>query len=798
MPRPASGKATPSAWLWSLIFRPGCAAAGTAARRSRGTVRPLKIVVLGWLAWRACVAVAAQREISFVELSLNGQRTGLVASAYRLEDTFLVPSADLRRLRLRVGRAAYVMLGEPYVDLRTLPGVTYEFFPDELRLDIRCQGDCLELTRIGEPAAPAPMVTQPEPGLFFNYDASYQRTEGVDASALFHEVGLFDGFGTITSTGLTRQRLTGSFETVRLETTWTYDLPQRRLRLRGGDAISRPGAWGVPVRFAGVQLGTDFSLQPYFITFPTPDFAGETAIPAVVDVYVNNLRRSSTDVPAGPFELQQVPVITGSGDIVLLIRDALGRQRTVTAPYYVSPKLLRDGLIDYTVEGGALRHNFAVRSDDYGDGFVSGTLRYGLTSALTAEGHAEFSRNLGVGGIGGVGVIPALGAFSASAAVSEHNGDAGYYWAAGFERQAPRWNVAISGEGSTTAFRRLGDDLLAEAPRAGAAARFGISARAAGYWGVGYVHREYREAERRFDAVLTSYSISLGPRTSLALFANASWRPTPDHTVGLTLAHSFGPWSTGLAGATRQNRASSALLDYQQRPPLKGGLGYRARVETGDFNRREAGLSWENSHFVADLDAADGAAGTAVRVGLRGGTVWFARDLYFSRPVEDSFAVVDVAGLPGVPVMQDNLVVGRTDENGRLFIRRLRPYQLNRVSIDPTNVPLTTQLGALEDGVVPRFRSGVHIRFDALKSPGVLIRVVYPDRSPVAAGTRAAIAGRLLELPVSVDGRLYLERPRAGTRITLATPRGPCTVQVPRASQQSELAAVEVVCKPGS
>jgi outer membrane usher protein len=49
---------------------------------------------------------------------------------------------------------------------------------------------------------------------------------------------------------------------IRLDTTWTLDLPDRLSTLRVGDAISTAGAWGQSMRFGGVQFGTNFATQP--------------------------------------------------------------------------------------------------------------------------------------------------------------------------------------------------------------------------------------------------------------------------------------------------------------------------------------------------------------------------------------------------------------------------------------------------------------------------------------------------------------------------------------------------------
>ena len=61
----------------------------------------------------------------------------------------------------------------------------------------------------------------------------------------------------------------------------------------------------------------------------------------------------------------------------------------ITQSYYASPRLLRAGLHDYSIEAGAVRENFGLAGNDYGRPLVVGTERYGFSDSLTGEIHAE-------------------------------------------------------------------------------------------------------------------------------------------------------------------------------------------------------------------------------------------------------------------------------------------------------------------------------------------------------------------------------------------------------------------------
>ena len=127
----------------------------------------------------------------------------------------------------------------------------------------------------------------------------------------------------------------------RLDTTWTRDFPDQLATLRLGDSISTPGAWGRAVRFGGVQYGTNFSTQPSLVTTPLLAAQGEALVPSTVDVFVNGRQVASAAVPPGPFAIDNVPALTGSGQLQVVVTDVLGRQQVLSQPYYSGMALLR-------------------------------------------------------------------------------------------------------------------------------------------------------------------------------------------------------------------------------------------------------------------------------------------------------------------------------------------------------------------------------------------------------------------------------------------------------------------------
>ena len=84
-----------------------------------------------------------------------------------------------------------------------------------------------------------------------------------------------------------------------------------------------------------------------------------------------------------------------------VVRDATGKEIEQSVPFFVSAKMLKAGLFDFSAEGGFARLNFAQQNFSYNRkpmASVSG--RYGVVDWLTVDGHAEAMPGFGQAGLG--------------------------------------------------------------------------------------------------------------------------------------------------------------------------------------------------------------------------------------------------------------------------------------------------------------------------------------------------------------------------------------------------------------
>jgi outer membrane usher protein FimD/PapC len=101
--------------------------------------------------------------------------------------------------------------------------------------------------------------------------------------------------------------------------------------------------------------------------------------------------------------------------------------------------------------------------------------------------------------------------------------------------------------------------------------------------------------------------------------------------------------------------------------------------------------------------------------GVSGGIGYVADTFSFSRPINDSFAVVDVGDVEGVRVYMGGQELGRTDREGRVFLPNLGSYRVNRVTVDDRDLPMDISVETNEVNTSPPLRSGSLISFDVKK-----------------------------------------------------------------------------------
>ncbi|RPI14126.1 MAG: fimbrial biogenesis outer membrane usher protein, partial [Lysobacterales bacterium] len=728
--------------------------------------RALPVAVSLALAAAAAAADPAPSNDStlIVELRLNEQAQTTTLVARRDADgTLLVPAAPLEALRVRRPERGLVLIdGEPYVRLGTELGADVRFDEATQSAQVILPPSAFVPTvSVASPDAP-PQVTPAELGGFLNYDLSGESVDGRSSLGGFFDAGAYGPRGVYTQSLVARDD-TQERGVVRLESTWTLDLPDRLATLRVGDSISAPGAWGRAVRLGGVQFGTNFATQPTLVTTPFLAAQGEAVVPSTVDVFVNGNRVTSQDVPPGPFTIERLPPVTGAGQMQVVVTDALGRQQVIAQPYYTGPSLLRAGLVEYSLEVGAIREDYALRSNAYGDAVASATLRRGLTDQLTTEVRAEGQ----VGGAAAAGVdvawqVGALGVVSLTGAAGGE-GDVGWLAGAGFERNGRRASVFVRVQQASEDFAQVGG--TAQSDRLRQRSFGGVGYDLGRYGGLQLSYgRETRWDGPSSSTIGLAHSVTLGEWGFVSLVASHTRAEDDARDLFVSWTLPFGRRSTASTSLRYSPDAEGidefeAVASVQRDLPPGSGTGYFASISSSEDARLEYLAQGSAGTVGAQYARRDGTDGW--RVNATGGLAVTDAGVLPARRLDRSFAVVEVADYPGMTVYVENQPIGRTDEKGRVLLDSLRAYETNAISIDPRELPLDASLSTPRIVVTPAYRSGPVVRFPVVRASAATLRVLQPDGSPVPAGAQFVTTHE--SVPVALDGLVYLSH-AAGVR----------------------------------
>ena len=668
-------------------------------------------------------------------------------------------------------------LGRNYVSLDGRAGLGYRIDEALLTLDITAEPGWFTANRVDSgfnSTSPRPSVNR---GAFMNYDVNLTYSDSHADAAGYLEGGVFGKLGVGFSSFLVRNaRDYEDGNLLRLDTTWTRDLPERLTRMRIGDTIGGGGAWGRPIRFGGVQWATNFDTQPGFITFPLPAIEGEAALPSTLELYVNGMRRLQSEVPTGPFSIADLPAVTGQGEVRLVVRDLLGREQVITDSFYASSRLLQKGLHEFSYELGAERENFGKESFDYGRAFAAGTHRVGLNDRLTGELRAEVLSGQYTAGIGAALLLGGFGVINAALAGSHSARGNGSQLTVGFERSSRSFGFGFDLQTSSEEFVQLGLLEGESAPRQLARAWLSVPFERAGSASLSYALREERD-EPRFESLTASYQVSLGHVGYLNVFASRLQGQVDDTVFGLSLTRLLGPRTTSSTNANFSRDSDQMLVQLRRNLPLGPGYGYRVQAGVLDQKRLDAGVSAQNDIGTVLLDLSHAGGYTGIRAGASGGLAWMDGDLHFGRDMDQSFAVVRVGDFEGIKVYADNQHVATTDRDGRALVPRLRPYEKNPLRIDVSDLPLDAQVAQVEYQAVPYFRSGLIVDFEVGRSRNAIFRLLRANGEPVPAGGLVFLPNGE-QFPIGYDGEAFITGAVSGMSLTAGWNGTRCAFQL--------------------
>ena len=737
----------------------------------------------------------------YLEVLINGHPTNLVAEFVQTgKGRFATTAKELDELGIQVPAGKKP---DDLIELSALDAsATYD--EEQQRLDIHIAAERLKPTFLDLAGSrKPPEITPGGTGFVLNYslfasghsDAQFTHAvfDGVSAQL---EGRVYSPLGTFSSDGLVRSSGTArNAQAIRLQTHWTHVDVDKVVLYRAGDVISAGPSWARSLRLGGVQVRRNFRLRPDIITTPLPAFSGTATVPTVIDVYVNNLKVHSGEVPPGPFTIANVPALSQSGVARLVMHEASGREVVRERRFYVSPRLLRKGLMEYSITAGVPRRDFGVRSFDYDWRYpvAVGSVRYGLSDTLALHAHAEAAKDVGLVGGGATFLLFDRALLEAAGAVS--HGRLGTGFLSHLTMETRLFGLSLNASSLRT-FGDLADVASMAALRrqtttdsavlAGIFMPRALESLSLGYaledhgasFSLGLVHARSRDGTTT-NTLNFGYNQNLFGKASLYVTAFVDFDHPKQPGIFAGISMPLGGDASASFGLQRDARGRTrATASYDKPLRMKdNSVGWRARVTYGDLKSVEASLAWRSPVATFRGTAMRIGKGTLAQASVDGAIVIADGALFASNRIHDAFAIVN-AGAPGVRVRHENREVGRTRGDGRLLVPSLRSLDRNKISIDPETLPVDAVIDEDKTYVTPGLHAGVVVNFNTRRLKQAALVILHDARGkPLPPGTEVRLHGAKETFVVGYDGETFLDGLKRHNVVEADTEEGTCTAR---------------------
>ena len=777
---------------------------------------------------------SAAAETIVLRVSLNTEDKGDLFVNRTPDGDFLVKVEDLKAMGFKepLPGTVVVLDAEPHISLKSMPGVSYAFQERGLALAISAEPQLLPARRFGslDRRSGRGLVPKENSG-FFNYALNYANgsTLAEPTWGFAGEVGWRHDEYLFLTEAATTQQTGGKRKLVRLMSNVTRDDRATLQRWVAGDFFTQTRELSNGANLGGLSLSKLYGLNPYLVQFPMQSISGRAALPSDLEVYMDGQRIRSEKVRPGEFEVRDIVAYGGARSIQLVLRDAFGRVQTVDYSFYFSDRPLQKGLHEYSYNIGALRRNYGIDSDGYGPPAYSMFHRYGASDALTLGVRAEGTRKLVNAGPSATVVLGPLGVLNLAAAGSSIGGLDGRAASVGYNYQARVWNFGLTLRRDSKGYAVLGDPPLVTNRKYEGNVVLGYNLPGRG----GNLSLSH-SALTVYSGVTASTATPAQPFTVTALekrrVSSLSYNvPLVSGRASLTasLSHVKDSKSRNeafigvvffldkdysvTANLRRETDRHSEFAQITKNQPIGEGLGYVVSADRvsdtsgiSTLVRSAAQYNAPAAILRAEYNtqrAPDGRRDNDHRLSVAGGVAYVGGEVALGRPVVDSFGIVKVGELPGVKVFASGQEMGKTNEQGKLFIPTLSPYYDNDISIAAESVPIDYHIAATAKKISPSLRSGALIDFAATKIQAFTGTLKYQDGGavkPVAYHEVTLNAqGKRLVFQTGRAGEFYLENLKPGTYAASAAMQGRSCVfdiTIPH-SDETFVELPELVCR---
>ena len=686
--------------------------------------------------------------------------------------------------------------GENYTALNSLNKIlSYQINLEKFSLDLTVQTEYLKLNIIDlyQSNRPDNIVYTKDSSFFLNYSVG---TIALSQLIVAGEMAWnWDNVLLYSNINIGSDR-----NTVRGLSNITLDNREDQTRWIIGDNFISTGDLGGGGYIGGVTYTTERSLDPYQIYSPVVDLPGAVALPSTATLYINERQVRQIDLSPGPFILKNLSVPTGKSSVSLKIKDSAGQEKNFDYPSYAISQFIPPGKTEFVYGLGLRRNN--LNNDSWGYGtpiatgygsnpgfntafgnsiFLSpgdlniqqssllflGKQRYGISNNLSAGFRVEAAPNFLNGGIQMTTRLP-LGEINLSAAVSQFQGRFGSAAALSYSTSGTDASISaliriLSPEYANASLLPTDDRNLLEFNLAGS---LNLSRTVRLYAFHSSAPSRYQNFTQR-DTLGISVNWNAQMTFSLSASRYLNQGQEPDNQLSLGLNYFLGDNRTSSLTFQQQSGKNSMVASLQQPLPTQTGFGFLLRGNATDNQDTSTGLTlqYQAPFGLYGLTFESLNQNSPINFNIAGSLVFLDGRLYASRPIQNSFALVQIPDVPGVVTYVNGQDYGTTNKQGYVFLPNLQPNYGNQIRISADDLPFAYNTIGTSQVIAPPYRGGGIIRFVVEKTQAVtgLLRVKKGKETLIPAYGEISVEGNAQVSPIGEKGEFYLDNMKAGS-----------------------------------
>ena len=715
------------------------------------------------------------------------------------EGNVFVPVVDFAKWGLSPDGAVPVALeGEQYMPVSEVEGLEVKFDAKTVTLQITVAAKALPSTAINlAPQHRAGVVYPTENSVFLNYGVNATGDDGF-ANRRYDfatEFAARSGNWLFYNTTDEQWGYGGSSRFTRLLTNAQYDDRANLRRLTLGDFFTPTFDLASSVPLGGASFTKFYSMDPYFIQYPTAAFHTEVAFPSTVQVRVDGNLVAQRQVAPGPVDITNITGVTGGQNVAVVVRDPFGREQVLQQPFFFATNVgLAEGLHEYSYNLGFLRRQYGLQSDNYGGLAAAAFHRYAFTNEVTLGLRGQATENLYNIGPFGTLQMPRLGIVGAGVSVGGNGSSSGIAASAAYSYTGGNVSLNLGMQYFARDFEQLSNLVSPSRYRSNQYASGSVYFPTAGTLTATYTALTTYDGPQTKLWNLSYTNGMFDGKALLAVNYTRTMEPQSSYVWLLSFRYFFDASTSVVAGVGGTRNTSNEAVSLEKSIPQGEGIGYTftaghasGDASAGTFGRAFAQVNAAHVAVAAEYDRASSAqAGPGLtRLSAAGSIGYVGGSTFAARPIDDSFVLIRVPELRDVPVYANGWFAGKTDDAGEVIATNIVSYYDNFITFESKELPLEYIFTSSEKVISPPTRSGSLVTFDVRKN-----RAVYGTLVESRDGRRAALEFREITLTgqravirgfTARRGEFYVEGVEPGDYVlqSSGTPSCTATVTVP-------------------